>query len=245
MKTLGLILGALLWVSPGRAAMPPLNPQSLGVPTPYRANNIAGLVTWVTSATLPAGAVATWPSLGSPAASFYTTNAPTVGGTPLAGKATLTFDGTANFMTNNFAALSQCTLFIVFRCRTVADVKFLCDGIDENRFAFYRASASASFAVSCGTIVNLFPADNLWHVLMLSVNGAASTWMTNATLETTYTNSPGTLNLTGLTLGARYNLGATYFGNYDIAEIRLYSRANLTPAEKSWTMADLQRAWGL
>lgn len=155
------------------------------------------------------------------------------------------FDGVNDAMTNTVPAASQATIFIAFRLNSTANATFICDGISANRCAFYRNVTDASFAFSDGTSVNTFGHNTRWNAAMLSLNGASSTWMTNATTETTFTNSPGTLSLSGLTLAARYNFAANYWGQVDIAEIIICATANIPSATKSRVMDYLRIKWGI
>ena len=151
----------------------------------------------------------------------------------LNGHAVVRFDAADDFLASaTFASeLAQPnTVFLVNKwADTTTRTGF--DGIDVNKRNMLYLTAADGFVAYAGTdqaLKHQIPVQHLrWNLHAITYNGAASTyWLNRAVLAT---GNPGTMGLTGITLGRFAAPNQAVSG--DIAELIIYNRA-LSDAER-------------
>lgn len=117
------------------------------------------------------------------------------------------------------------------------------DGNDDTRrFSFYRASSDNNYTVyGQDTAVAIGVTDTAAHIFRFEVNGASGNFSIDGGTETTFSGSPGSDSLDGLTLFDYNGGGAGVEGDWIIGEIIV--KDNDDDADKVATKAYLRTRW--
>ena len=234
---------ALLFILAFLCALPPAHAQRvrrMSAPA-FTPASIPGLVVWVNERGLSPGPIARWPNQGAAgsAADFIgAVNPPTVS-TTLNGRYVASFDGVNDWMTNALSQINQpYNLFVIFRLNNASSEanKHIMDGLDASHRMNILADTSGSFYVSAGSGRAMFGTNAAWNAVGIEVNGASSSWATNAAIAQ-FSGTIGSNSTIGVILGCRFS--KENFGQVDIAELLVFNRA-LNFAEKSAVMSYLR-----
>lgn len=250
--TWGAMAGAASFVSQGAAAAAFLPTDIAGLKVWLDASDIATLfqdsakTTPVTADTDPVGAWADKSGNTNDVKQAVAGSRPAYRTNIRNGLPALLFDGTADFLKSVAfgAALTQPnTIFVVVYIPSTGGAVFLAivDGIvSTNRHLMTRRNSSNQLRIDAGASLDSTETLDKWVVWSALFNGASSQYWLDGVSEAS--GNAGTVTLTGLTVGARYDGAATWFSSY-IAEILVYN-ANLSTSDRQAVEAYLLVKWG-
>jgi hypothetical protein len=216
--------------------------------------SIEGLFGWydasvASSVTVQTG-VQSWGDLAGsmgPAIQNTTNDQPAYGSVTLNGKATITFDGTDDFLRSGTFSLPQpYMMFAVYRFEAayVSAVRAMEMGDGSSRSGELIRTAADIQQLFCGTGITFgdYPVGGLqtFGVHDVEVNGAASMLRYNGT-DAGAAQNAGTNGANQLTLGA--NRFGTGLGNVSFAELVVYNRI-LSASEAASVRQYLTGKWG-
>jgi hypothetical protein len=204
--------------------------KSIGVKSPFSPNFDGNAVAWYDGdIDLTA---AQWNDQGAGGHDLIFVNAPTVDAVGLNGHGTVLFDGinqSGQVLTP--ANTQPTTVYLVTNYNWIVNT-FLFDGalVGNRNLAFMPVGAPR---VDGAAVVQMQAAPAIvptaWGVYTFVFNGAASEIRTD--LNAAVVGNMGGVNLTGLTIAARWDLGAVFHGNVEFAYIIIRNGADSTATQ--------------
>ncbi len=169
------------------------------------------------------------------------TKQPTTNVNTLNGKNVLKFDGTSDYMTASFTALTQpTTLLFVLNITTVASIDVVHDSNDGSH-RHQTWTGSSAWNMFAGSVVSPGSASTGAQQVVVVYNGASSALYVGGTQVGSAVN-PGSATMGGLTLGSTNGTGSNFYSG-DMGEFYIMNAAISGAERTSWNTYCAR--WGL
>lgn len=210
----------------------------------------SGLTEWLKADAMVmanGAAVATWTnSAGLDATQGTSANQPFFTNSCKNSLPAVQFDGVNDFMTTAAwgSALTQpFTVVLVFCCIVKPNATYIYDSVTGGRAGFYGQNVNVFSEYAGTTEVDIGSSDTSWHYILTEWSGATTTNQIDNGSPTQISASPGTANMTGVTLGDAID-GVGVPTKVLIGEMIIYS-GRLSAANKTGLTNYLNTRWAI